>query len=65
MKSFRRDDLEREVHPGRFIQRAMGRGKQFSPSEHFTIGFATFSAEARSTPSSASWTSPSASSNGS
>ena len=45
MKHFRRDDLEKDVLPGRVRQMAVGR-VAFSRSENMTIGFAHISAEA-------------------
>ena len=45
MRLIRRDDVTREVLPGRLIQKAVGR-EAHSESEKMTIGFASYSAEA-------------------
>ena len=45
MRRFCRDDVEKNVLPGRVRQMAMG-GVAFSPSESMTIGFSHVSAEA-------------------
>jgi mannose-6-phosphate isomerase-like protein (cupin superfamily) len=45
MKCFSRDEIEKDVLPGRAIQRAIG-NKSFSCSQIMTLGFAHYSAEA-------------------
>lgn len=45
MKCFSRDKIDKEVLPGRAIQRAIG-NKSFSSSQIMTVGFAHYSAEA-------------------
>ena len=45
MKFFSRDEIDKEVLPGRVIQRAIG-NQSFSVSQIMTLGFAHYSAEA-------------------
>ena len=47
MKCFSRDELEKDILPGRAIQRAIG-NKSLSRSQIMTVGFAHYSAEAGS-----------------